>query len=294
MYKLNPQCITCILNKFINNMPEYASEDIKTDYMKGVLKILSSYDNTITPPEIIAEITDYKNSLFGFGDDFSDVKKHFNKLMLSYETIYSDNIRNSKDSLKTALKFAMLGNYIDFGALDSVDETKLLNIPKESENLHIDKKEYSSLLSDLKSAKKLVYLTDNCGEIVMDKLLIMEIKYLFPQINITVIVKGAPVLNDATMIDAKYIGLDKIVTVIHNGNNIAGTVLSKSSIEAKSIIDKADLIIAKGQANFETLNGFDKNIYYLFLCKCSLYSTRFNVPQFTGLLLNEKRMYQKY
>ncbi len=124
----------------------------------------------------------------------------------------------------------------------------------------------------------------------MDKLFIKEIKSMFPKVNITVIVKGKPVLNDATIDDAKSIGLDDAATVIHNGCNIAGTALNKISPCAKETINNANVIIAKGQANFETLNGCGKNIYYLFLCKCTLYSKRFNLPKFTGLLLNEKRI----
>jgi uncharacterized protein with ATP-grasp and redox domains len=290
MAKIHSQCVTCILNKYLKKFPENTPENVKLDYMKGVLGIIASCDSETSPPEIVASITEHKNNLFGFSDDYSGVKEMFNDLMLKNEPFYSDKIKSSAENFKTALKFAMLGNYIDFGALDSVDQDKLLEIPDTAETLDINETEYNNFLSDLKSAKNLVYLTDNCGEIVMDKLFIQEIKTAFPQLKITVIVKGNPVLNDATMEDAKFVGLDKLTTVIHNGCNIAGTPLNKISNDAKEIIDGADVIISKGQANFETLSGCEKNIYYLFLCKCSLYCDRFNVPQFTGLLLNEKRL----
>lgn len=288
--KIHSQCITCILNKYLTKMPDTVSENTKVAYMKGVLKIISSCDNAVSPPEIIAQITDYKNALFGFADEFADIKVHFNKLMLANEPVYAEHIRAAENPLYTSMKYALLGNYIDFGALDSVDENKLLAIPHDAENVHIDKKEYANFLNDLHAAKNLVYLTDNCGEIVMDKLFIQEMKAAAPQLNITVIVKGYPVLNDATLEDAKAIGLDKITTVIHNGCNVAGTALNKISDEAKTVLDNADIILAKGQANFETLSGCGKNIYYVFLCKCHLYCHTFNVPQFTGLLLNEKRL----
>lgn len=284
--KISSQCIGCLLNKYLNKFPKTASEEEKLNYMKGVLNIMASCGNDISAPEIVGLITEYKTKLFGFSDDFSDVKKYFNKLMLNKQDYFSNNI----DSLQTALKFAMLGNYIDFGALDNVDESKLLKIPEDSQKLNIDNREFENFLKELKKAQNLVYLTDNCGEIVMDKLFIKEIKKHFPKLNITVIVKGGPVLNDATIEDAKEIGLLEVATVIHNGCSIAGTPLRKISAQATELIDNADLIIAKGQANFETLIGCKKNIYYIFLCKCSLYSTRFNVPQFTGLFLNEKRM----
>lgn len=288
--KINHECIPCILNKYFKTIPDGISEEEKLSYIKGILKIISSCDNTVSAPEIIYFITEYKNSLFGFSDDFAEIKKYFNKLMLSNETFYSEHIKGSENPLKTSLKFAMLGNYIDFGALDKVEDSKLLEIPNDAAKLDIDKKEYQNLKTELKSAESLVYLTDNCGEIAMDKLFIKEIKSSFPKLNITVIVKGGPVLNDATMDDALTVGLDKVTDIIDSGCSIAGTPLSRISNKAKALIDNADIIISKGQANFETLNGCKKNIYYLFLCKCSLYSRRFNVPQFTGLLLNEKRI----
>ncbi len=288
MADLNSQCISCIVGKQLNRLPINASENKRLEYALGVLKIV--YSNAdISAPEIIALITEYKNRLFGFSDDYRQVKEHFNTLMLEREGFYVNKIRESLNPLKTALKFALLGNYIDFGALDNVDEDRLLNIPNAARELDIDEKEYTALLKELEMADSLVYLTDNCGEIVLDKLFIKELKTAFPQLAVTVIVKGEPVLNDATLEDAAAIGLNKITAVAHNGCNIAGNPLKKISEEAKALIDSADIIISKGQANFETLNGCNKNIYYLFLCKCSLYSQRFKVPQFTGLFINEKR-----
>ncbi len=288
MCKINSQCISCILDKHLNKYPENISEAQKLNYIKGVLKIISECDNNISPPEIIAKITEHKSNLFGFSDDYSAVKIYFNKLMLSNENFYRNKINTSDNPLKTALKFALLGNYIDFGALDSIDENKLLEIPNNADNQQVDETEYKKLLNELENAENLVYLTDNCGEIVLDKLFIEKIKAAYPKLNITVIVKGGPVLNDATMEDAAATGLENTATVTDNGCSIAGTPLGKISAKAKCLIDNADLIIAKGQANFETLNGCGKNIFYIFLCKCNLYCRRFNVPQFTGMLLSEK------
>ncbi len=287
--KISSQCISCILNKHITKFPETASECERIDYMKGVLKIISENDD-FTAPEITALITNFRNEMFGYCDEFAEVKTYFNNLMLSMEEYFERHIRDSKTPFETALKFSMLGNYIDFGALKKVDEERLYNIPNDVNKIHIDNAEYEIFLSELEKAGNLVYLTDNCGEIEMDKLFIKEILKIYPNLKITVIVKGGAVLNDATIEDAKTVGLTEIVSVIDNGNNIAGTVINKMSKQSKAVLEAADLIISKGQANFETLIGCDKNVYYLFLCKCSLYSNRFNVPQFTGMFLNDKRI----
>ena len=94
-------------------------------------------------------------------------------------------------------------------------------------------------------------------------------------------------LNDCTIEDAKQIGLDKLVNVYGNGTAVAGTVLEKISPDTKAIIDNADLVISKGQGNFETLHHCGKNIYYLFLCKCEMFAKRFNVQKFTGIFIND-------
>lgn len=111
----------------------------------------------------------------------------------------------------------------------------------------------------------------------------------YPQIDITVIVRGKPALNDATIEDAEEAGLSEVVTVIGNGNGITGTWLPEISAEAREKIEEADLILSKGQGNFETLQGCGKNIYYMFLCKCKLFVERFQMEQFEGVLANELR-----
>lgn len=110
---------------------------------------------------------------------------------------------------------------------------------------------------------------------------------MYPTLNIKVIVRGYPILNDATIDDMKTIGLDKLFDIISNGTNIPGTSLNQISPIALEAIDNADVIIAKGQGNFETLRGCNRNIFYLFLCKCQLFTEKFNVPQFTPIIKNE-------
>ena len=105
---------------------------------------------------------------------------------------------------------------------------------------------------------------------------------------ITQISGGKPVLNDATMEDAVQVGLDKAAQVIGNGTDVAGTCLEELSEQALDVINTADVMIAKGQGNFETLQKCGKNIYYIFMCKCDMFAKRFNVPKYTGVLINDK------
>ncbi len=288
--RFDTKCISCIYNKFTSNLPIEADEEQKLCYAKKILRIMADAPDTTSAPEIVAEITALKNKTFGFKDDYAEIKRYFNTLMLKKEAAIENNINLSKSPLLTAVCYAMLGNYIDFGAMDSVDEQRLEEMLKKVEEINPDRLEFENLKADLEKAKRLTYLTDNCGEILLDKLLIKTLKIAYPELIITVIVRGEAVLNDATIDDALQIGLTEIAPVIKNGTNVAGTCLDRISDDAKKAIDSADVIISKGQGNFETLHDCGLNVYYLFLCKCNLYSERFGVPKLSGMLLNDKRM----
>ena len=171
-----------------------------------------------------------------------------------------------------------------------VDEQKLNEILNNAKNIEINEQEFTTFKNEVVLSKKIVYLTDNCGEIVLDKLLIKQILKLNNKVNVNVIVRGEPVLNDCTIEDAVQVGLDDLVSITGNGTEIAGTCLERISEKAKKLIDESDLIISKGQGNFETLHHSGKNIYYLFLCKCKMFSQRFGVDTFTGMFINEKNI----
>ena len=235
----------------------------------------------------------YGNVLMGVvrtNQDYTETKRYFNNLMLEIEKDLADEIVKSEDQLKTAVQYVMTGNYIDFGAMDKVDENKLRELLSNARNIEVNDNEFQALQSDLMNAKYLVYLTDNCGEIVLDKLLISVIRELNPALDITAIVRGSDVLNDATLIDARQVALTDIVKVIGNGSNIAGTCLNKISPEALQAIDNADVIISKGQGNYETLNRCGRNIYYMFMCRCKMFADRFRVPKYSGILINDKTL----
>jgi uncharacterized protein with ATP-grasp and redox domains len=160
----------------------------------------------------------------------------------------------------------------------------------DDEKDQIDEEEYKHLKKDLENGSNMLYVLDNCGEIVLDKLLIRQLKKYYPELHITVMVRGEEALNDATIEDAEMVGLTEEVPIITNNSSIQGVVISKLTEEQKEVLDSADVILAKGQANFESLNGYGKNIYYLFLCKCDLFAKLFDVEPFHGMLVNENRV----
>ncbi len=161
---------------------------------------------------------------------------------------------------------------------------------KKVDSLNIPEQEIKYLEEELKQAKTLLYITDNCGEIVLDKIFIEELKKRYGNLEITVMVRGGLAINDATIEDAQEIGLTKIVPVISNGAAIAGTVKEQLSKEARKQLDSADVIIAKGMGNFESMYQEGINPYYLFLCKCDLFTRRFGVKLFDPIFCKEERL----
>lgn len=289
--KLNPFCMCCALNKqevLIRNFPDMEK---KTEYMKKVMALIANTKENDCSPSLAVDIQNLYSSFWNCpAEDYTDIKREFNQLMLNMENSIEEKIRSSKDPLETALLYARIGNYIDFAALSNVDQTTVLALLESKNKESLDPDEYRNFLKDLSTAKNLVYLTDNCGEIVLDKLAIKILKETYPNLNINVIVRGYPFVNDATMVDAEEIGLTDLVKVIGNGSNVGGTWIPGINKESRDLLENADVIIAKGQGNFETMNDCGLNVYYLFLCKCDLFQRRFHAKNLQGMFLNEHRI----
>lgn len=289
--KLNPFCMCCALNKQEQKIRHYPDMEKKTEYMKKVMALIDNTEENDCAPSLSVDIQKLYSSFWNCPmEDFTKIKKEFNQLMLNMEASIEDKIRKANDPLEKALLYARIGNYIDFAALSNVDQSTVITLLDEKSSEALDEKEYENFLRDLSSARKLVYLTDNCGEVVLDKMAVKILKEQYPDLDITVIVRGYPVVNDATMEDAEEIGLTDLVKVIGNGSNVGGTWIPGINSESRELLYNADLIIAKGQGNFETLNDCGLNIYYLFLCKCDLFQRRFHAENLQGMFLNERRL----
>lgn len=288
IHRLRPECITCTCDKYLGKYPEDASEEAKIDYMQKVLTLIAKAPKTDAIPVIVRDINNVRMEMFGEADNYTRIKIHFNQIMLEKEEEFRRQIVKAEDPLKMALQLSMVGNYIDFGAMKNVDEEKLNQLLGTAADQQIDEDAYSHLKQDLSTAERFVFFTDNCGEVVLDKLLIEEIQRQYPQVSVSIVVRGAETLNDVTRMDAAQVGLGEIAYVVDNGNDVAGTWVPELSEEALARMESADVMLAKGQANFETMRCCGKNIYYLFLCKCHIFSDMFGVEPFSGMLVRER------
>ena len=285
--KVSAECMHCLVKRQADNIKKYPDEEKKAEYLGKVLGIIANNAAEEPAPVLLSHIGRLHEEYFGKPFSFDELKKGYNAMMLEKENEIRGKIGEAQDPLALALRFAQIGNFIDFGAMDSVDDGKLMEFLEQAETLPLSEDTYAKFTENLKTAKKLVYMTDNCGEVVLDKLLLETIAGIAPHVEKTIIVRGEPVLNDATMEDALQVGIEACGKVIPNGTNIAGTYIPWLSAEAKQAMEEADLLISKGQGNFESLHGCGLNIYYLFLCKCQWFMERFGLPQYSGVFINE-------
>ena len=288
--KLNPNCKACQLRRQEEKIRHYDDEDRKKQYMEAILRRFDNPKEGDCVPSISAELKKFYCSFWGVPmEDFSKINEEYDQLMIDLEEDLRSAIRYSQDPLKAALIYARTGNYIDFAALPDVSKEMALSLIKSENKDDLDEQEYQHFCQDMKKADNVVYITDNCGEIVLDKIAIQILKKTFPNIRITALVRGLPAGNDATMEDADRCGLTDVVPVLGNGNDVGGTWLHGISTHAREIIYDADVILAKGQGNYETLHGCGLNIYYLFLCKCEWFQQLFHAKSLQGMFVNERR-----
>lgn len=290
--RLKSECLSCIVKMQLDKVPESCTEEMKMIYQQRVFKLLSEAKATESAPILIKRIADIQIELFGKSTDYTEIKSFYNDYVMKFLPLIEEEIARAEDPLLRAIQYSLTGNYIDFGAMKTVDQEKFEQLLADAPQIVLSETEFRILKEDVIRAERLVILTDNCGEIVFDMALIRLIRKMCPELQITVVIRGEPVLNDATYEDAEQIGLtqEQGVQVIGNGSNVAGTCMEMISDAARIAITSADVLIAKGQGNFETLQDCGLNVYYLFMCKCEMFAKRFQVERYKGLLLNDKRL----
>jgi hypothetical protein len=249
-------------------------------FMSGILKMkpLRWERIEITASEVVRDVWCRMQFFSSIDDPLKAMKAEQNRKALNIYPFIKEMLHESSDAILEASKFAIAGNSID-ALLDAKRgmDSKILNLLSS-----INKDEVEVMKERLKKARYVVYFTDNCGEIVFDRLLIETMGVIFG-CKIKVVTRKLPILNDATLEDALSIGLDESVHVMHNGIDepLPGTILSKVSPEVRAIIEEADLIISKGGANYETLTeekDIEGKTTYLFQAKCYPYCRVHNVP----------------
>ena len=290
--KLNARCAQCMREKAVRDVPSSADEKARQAYLEDVDKAIAE-GGDMSAPEVLERIQALYRNTFGALRDYSREKAFFNALMLEQEDEMLRSIKGAPDPLLRAVQMAMTGNYIDFTALGQIDEAELAGLLAAADQIPVDDHAIAALRSAVMGARSLVMFTDNCGEIVADKVLLKTIRGMNPALKMTVVVRGEDVVNDATEQDARQVHMEEAADrVLGSGSGLSGTVPSRLSTEAWAAFDRSDLILAKGQANYESLSGCGRNVFYIFMCKWDLFTQRFGVPRFAGILCQESKFDQ--
>lgn len=285
--KLQFECLSCIIAQVltVTGMLNFSETDKETA-IRDTLAYLSRADYAGCTPESMAELWEILLKNSDNIDPYADIKSLCNTEAMKMEQSSREAILVASDSFIMALKYAIAGNLIDYGLEHPItveEQNHQINSITE-QPFAIDDSEL--LRNALKTAKRVLLLCDNAGEVLFDKLLIEHLKKEFPQIETICAVKGIPVLNDATMKDALQVGLDSVSRVIDNGDGSPGTVLHRTSELFQSAFHDADVVISKGQGNFESLNGIEKeNLFFLFVAKCDSICHVVNTPKLSIICL---------
>lgn len=238
-----------------------------------------------TPPEIAQKTYRLVYEITGNNDPFKELKRLANQHALELYPRFKEAVAAADDPLLSACKLAIAGNSIDLGPPSGHADIDAIQGSALYPPLAID--DYAAFRRSICSSDRVLYLGDNAGEIVLDRILIEELRKI-RDFELTFVVRKSPIINDATLDDALYAGIDSVANIISNGSDAPATVLSQCSPEMLSLYSSADTIIAKGQGNYESLSDEHGNIFFLLKAKCQLVARWLGVNEGDAILLHSR------
>lgn len=259
------ECVPCFVRQALDSARLVTDDEtVHEQVLREVLREVGEMDFHSSPPVMGQHMHRLIRRLVADDDPYRNIKDHFNRLALALYPELEKRIEGSRDPLETAVRVAIAGNIIDFGSNCDLEDSRVEEAIESSLVAPLSKSAVEDLRESAGRATSILYLGDNAGEIVFDRLLIEQL----PRQKVTYVVRGSPVINDATMSDALATGMTDLVEVIDNGSDAPGTILETCSVAFRRRFEAADLVIAKGQGNYETLSEADKSIFYLLKVKC--------------------------
>ena len=272
------ECIPCFFKQAIEaGRLSSGDEIVHKALIDDLARLIPQFSLTSTPPEMAYHISRMVKKRLGDVDLYQKIKEESNRRALELYPRLKENVRNAQDRLLTAVEIAIAGNVIDYGAKNTLDIEQEIEKLFNEEFYHVGKTifEYKEFAKDLHAAKRVLYLADNAGEVVFDRVLIEE---FFEKKTVIYAVRERPIINDATQKDAYDCGIDKIAKIMSSGVESPGTILKYCSKEFMDIFEDAEFIISKGQGNYEALSGVRRPIYFLFRAKCPVIARHAGVP----------------
>ena len=284
---MNNVCAECFYKRWFRTIRAFGTDQQQTEITKEIMNLFSQRQTPVTSAELGMLTARAVQEFFGLPEDrLKEEKELSNRFALERLPDIQRRVDTQADPVFAALQFAVLGNYLDFSALQGKlsfeDLEKMLD---EALEMDLSMDTYRQFQADLQKGKSLLYITDNAGEIVFDRVLAQQLKKAYPHLEITFMVRGGPASNDALREDAAVAGIE--FPVIDNGAPLGGILDQFISDEAKKAIENADVIIAKGMGNTESMLHCGKNVYYAFLVKCARFEQAFQKPLMTPMFVKE-------
>jgi uncharacterized protein with ATP-grasp and redox domains len=280
-------CLPCLVRQGLDAVRECSADPrVQERLLRDVLSLLSSAELEQSPPAVAQRIQRRLRELTGIADPFRLQKERFDRMAKELLPGCSEQLRVAPDPFGLAVRLAIAGNVIDLGAKSGLTEAEA--------RADVERAACAPLVGDLEAlrrasngAERILYLTDNAGEIFFDRLLVEQL----PRGGrVTVAVRGAPVLNDATREDAVRAGLAELAEVIDNGSDAPGTLLPDCSEVFRERFRQADLIVGKGQGNYETLCEEAAPLFLLFRVKCPVVAAHVGAPVGAHVVARSKPM----
>lgn len=280
---MDSRCLAChtetvklLIDKF------RPSKDIANDFISEANQILINCED-LSNPYIALLIHRLAKKKLQHMDLYSVEKKHANSILYSQYDKWNAFVNDCDQPLHIASKLAVIGNIIDYGAHSvpadipaKIDELLALNFT-------IDERD--EMFSEIEKADSVLYIGDNAGEIVFDKLFIQHLNHP----NLTYVVRGNPIINDVTFVDAEQVGMQDVCSVISNGHDAPSTLVDNCSVEFQELYKKATVVISKGQGNFEgLLNEKRKSLYFMLMVKCDAIAEMLNVSKGSLIITKNK------
>lgn len=281
-------CMPCFVRQALDAARLVSSDEFfQAEIVRNTLQWASECNLTQPPPKMAQKVHRFIREATGNPDPYQSIKNKMNLVAAEFLPELRKLIRNSESPLLTAAHLAIAGNIIDMGIFSQVDHNDIRKSIDRSlgENVAGHPGDF---LQRVSGAQHIVYLADNAGEIIFDQLLMEQIG--IPRI--TLAVRGYPILNDICMADVDNLKLPQELKVIHNGSDAPGTLLAETSEEFQRAFDRADLIISKGQGNYETLSDADYPIAFLFQAKCPVIARELNVEEKQHMMLLQNKRKQ--
>ena len=284
---MDSACYQCHMRRCLETARQHGDEKTATAFAKDLMRLYLSLPETNSSPEMAPQVNELLKQYFGLdADRMKPEKEASNAFVMQRLDKIRQWINSAEDPVYGAVQFAVLGNYLDFAALQGkVSFQQLDEMLEKALELELDRDNYHQLCQDLEKGSRVLILTDNAGEIAIDRLLAETLQKVYPHLQITFCVRGGPIQNDATREDAQAVGIS--FPVIDSGVAIGGTAIHTLGAEARQALNDADVVIAKGMGNTETMYGCGYNVYYAFLVKCARLSTFFDQPMMTPMLIRE-------